>query len=547
MSDFDPSKTMLKRIEQYRDRWTSYGVNTGLINLSDKMSVAELRSFDIFADYDDRFLEKISPDISVAQWKAGSVLFEEGSYINLAFFIVSGEVEVSLQKTAAQSQVSKPIFHQSVRMKLPSAEELAAAANQTMVANLKQPTLSRSGKHQITFLATMDFDLPKGQAQTLEPGEVFGEIGALSGWPQSVTAHTNTDTTLIQIRLPALRLMKKKSKVLKKRLDAIYKERSLLAQLKSTPLFGFCDDALLMELTERVELVSCTPGEVIASEGDEIDALYLIRSGFVKISQTYGRGELVVNYLSKGMTFGEGEILLTDLPGRQFTASSIEYSELVKFPATLFRQLLAQSPAMEDQLWMSAAERIKEAGYGKRNMGDAAFRQSALDTGLLQGSSMLMIDLDACTRCDDCVRACAATHDGRARFVREGNKEQNQLITRSCYHCRDPVCMVGCPTGAIHRAGIDDVVEINDDICIGCTTCSRNCPYDAIIMHETGETWPGDMVPVGLRGKQRLVASKCDLCAHTGHEPACVSNCPQGCATRVDSVASFRKLLSGGA
>lgn len=141
------------------------------------------------------------------------------------------------------------------------------------------------------------------------------------------------------------------------------------------------------------------------------------------------------------------------------------------------------------------------------------------------------------------MKACADTHGGRPRFIREGNRYENLLIAKSCYHCRDPVCLVGCPTGAIHRAGVGDVVEIDEDVCIGCSTCFRNCPYDAIVMWEAGESWPEDMVPTGLRGKERQSASKCDLCHETGHGPACVINCPQGCAYRVGSLEEFRELL----
>jgi Fe-S-cluster-containing hydrogenase component 2 len=87
-------------------------------------------------------------------------------------------------------------------------------------------------------------------------------------------------------------------------------------------------------------------------------------------------------------------------------------------------------------------------------------------------------------------------------------------------------------------------VSITDEICIGCGTCARNCPYDAIVMHDTGETWPDDMVPSLLRGRDRQVASKCDLCGPPGHDPACVSNCPQGCAFRVGSVDEIRRLIA---
>ena len=46
--------------------------------------------------------------------------------------------------------------------------------------------------------------------------------------------------------------------------------------------------------------------------------------------------------------------------------------------------------------------------------------QCAMDSGLIHGESVLLIDLETCTRCDECVRACADAHDGTPRFVREG-------------------------------------------------------------------------------------------------------------------------------
>jgi Fe-S-cluster-containing dehydrogenase component len=39
------------------------------------------------------------------------------------------------------------------------------------------------------------------------------------------------------------------------------------------------------------------------------------------------------------------------------------------------------------------------------------------------------------------------------------------------------------PTGAIRRASVGDVVEIIDNLCIGCKACANNCPYDAIVMN----------------------------------------------------------------
>jgi Fe-S-cluster-containing dehydrogenase component len=157
---------------------------------------------------------------------------------------------------------------------------------------------------------------------------------------------------------------------------------------------------------------------------------------------------------------------------------------------------------------------------------------------------MLVIDLDVCTRCDDCMRGCADTHGGRPRFIREGDKYDQFLIARSCYHCEDPVCLIGCPTGAIQRASVAEVVAIEDDLCIGCSNCANKCPYDAIVMHDTGAVWPEDAVPEHLRGRPRKVASKCDLCYSANDGPACVNNCPHSCAFRIGGLEDFQSLLS---
>ncbi len=541
-------KTMLKRLDLYRDRWTSFGADTRILSLTDKLRPDELREFEIFEPYDDDFLEKISHDISVAEWGPNAVLFEEGTYIDLAFYVASGEVNVSLQRLAESTGTSAaPIFERMRTTVLPAVEapdgEPSRPPDTRPMSVTRLLRQARGRPPGITFLATMDFDLKRGEVSRLGPGELFGEIGAMSGWPQSVTAATKTACRLVQIRLPALRLMKSRSKDLKDRLDELYRQRSLSAQLKQTPLFRDCPDAMIEALHEVVELVSCEPDEAVVEEGDPVDAIYLVRSGFVKLTQRLGEGQMAVSYLSKGMTLGDTEVAVAELDRWEVSARSFEYSELVKLPLDVLSELGRRYPRIHRQLWKSGVARLKEIGFTKRNIGHSEFTEVALEAGLVQGNSILAIDLDVCTRCDDCVRACEATHGGRARFVREGSRYENLLVAKSCYHCHDPVCLVGCPTGAIHRAGLSEVVEIDDEICIGCRTCAMNCPYDAIVMHDTAEVWAEDTIPVGLRGRPRLLASKCDLCSSTSHGPACVSNCPQSCAYRVGSLEEFERLL----
>src|SRR2546421_9362620 len=104
-----------------------------------------------------------------------------------------------------------------------------------------------------------------------------------------------------------------------------------------------------------------------------------------------------------------------------------------------------------------------------------------LSQGLMEAQSLLILDLENCTRCDACVNACADAHDGITRLVRDGLRFDQYLVATSCRQCRDPLCMVGCPVGSIRRRNSLEVII--EDWCIGCGLCAQNCPYGNINLH----------------------------------------------------------------
>jgi Fe-S-cluster-containing dehydrogenase component len=154
----------------------------------------------------------------------------------------------------------------------------------------------------------------------------------------------------------------------------------------------------------------------------------------------------------------------------------------------------------------------------------------------------MVIDLDRCTRCDDCVRACATAHDNNPRFLRHGPVYDKYMVANACMHCADPVCMIQCPTGAIHRSMLEGEVVINDITCIGCSACANNCPYDAIRMVQIRDREGGPVYPTlseGNAGRNAAIspiekATKCDLCAEQITGPACQRACPHDALVRLD-------------
>jgi Fe-S-cluster-containing dehydrogenase component len=99
-------------------------------------------------------------------------------------------------------------------------------------------------------------------------------------------------------------------------------------------------------------------------------------------------------------------------------------------------------------------------------------------------------------------------------------------------HCADPVCLIGCPTGAIHRHESGPVV-IDDATCIGCGTCANACPYDNISMVEIRDK-TGAFVVDEASQEPIVKATKCDLCFDQLGGPACQRACPHDALIRVD-------------
>jgi Fe-S-cluster-containing dehydrogenase component len=148
------------------------------------------------------------------------------------------------------------------------------------------------------------------------------------------------------------------------------------------------------------------------------------------------------------------------------------------------------------------------------------------------GTKTMVIDLDHCTRCDDCVRACAATHDNNPRFLRHGPIHNNLMVAQACMHCTDPICMIGCPTGAIHRETFEGNVVINPSSCIGCSACANNCPYGAIRMVEQRDRKGAILLASDSNPIHK--ATKCDLCNDQYGGPACERACPHDALKRIN-------------
>jgi len=491
------------------------------------IDVEELAGLPIFSGVPEKARQKVIEQskkyLALYALEPGEVVLREGDYSDSAYYLIEGSVEVLLGALAT----GQPQQSAQVRGGALSGGERRARSGARPGA---QRLLGQGGRTSDSLVFAGSHG---GQAAVvLAAGEVFGELAALSRYPVSATVRALAPVVVLQIRVRGLRTLMQVSKEFKKYLDARYKER-VGRLLGAVPLLAGVDEGLIAELCEQAELLSFEPGRTIVEEGAPADSFYLVRGGYVRVATRAGSSDLAVTYLRTGDFAGETALIL-DEPW-PFTLQALEHVELVKISRERFKQLLTRYPQVEERLWAEAVARLKERGAAVHDPTASEHMQMAMDTGLIHGESVLLIDLSTCTRCDECVRGCADAHGGQPRFIREGQRYRTWLVPTACYQCSDPVCMMECPTGAITREIGSLEVTINGADhptrpCIGCQNCAKRCPWGNIVMVETGELRPD--------GKAEEAATKCDLCLTRPQGPACVQMCPHGSAVRI----SFKDL-----
>lgn len=177
----------------------------------------------------------------------------------------------------------------------------------------------------------------------------------------------------------------------------------------------------------------------------------------------------------------------------------------------------------------------------------------------------MVIDLDKCTGCGDCIAACKLENNiaivspeeaqkGRVMFwmdmitVYEGEYPNIHVkrFPKPCFHCDKPPCTLVCPVRATYLNEEGLVAQIYHR-CIGCRYCMAACPYTAKVFNWYAPVWEEEFKTclnpdVSLR--MTGVVEKCSFCAHRlmkvkeiaaleGRDiedgeyiPACAESCP---------------------
>jgi Fe-S-cluster-containing dehydrogenase component/CRP-like cAMP-binding protein len=413
-----------------------------------------------------------------------------------------------------------------------------------------------------------------------KPGKSFGEMSVLAGVPRTATISVpeGSTATVLMVERPALRLLRKLPKF-GQSLDKVYRNNGLrrtvddVLDLVDNPL----GDGLVKRLSEAAQFKIYSKHQVLFRAGEIISHLFFIRSGWLKRERA-ANGAHEYELLSLASSDDENASVDFLGAGNCLGIEGLEAESVWKYTATL----LAHTEVMEvpiaslraDRELCNTLQRIfrqdaKANGHlqSALDVGSVAAAEKEISTGIVDGSNLLVMDMDLCVRCGNCSLACHKVH-GQSRLLRRGihikrpvtpgsSFTQHVLSPSVCLHCQDPECLTGCPTGAIARFP-GGQIDIDAKTCIGCGDCATQCPYNAISMIPLKPPAPA---PRGLRSKLKdlfslappelpapvsdikdLLAVKCNLCDNTPLNPksarkpaySCEENCPTGALVRVN-------------
>ena len=525
-------------------------------------------------------IEILKNDARISRYEHGDVIIREGEYGGSAFIVIRGQVRTLVTRLDASAT-------QAAKRERPSwLKQLADSLRRRPVPEVRHVAATRTSKNgepiPTTHVRSID-DKPRVflqdasaildgcSSEPLGEGELFGEMAAITRSPSHYTVVADGPVVLLELRWQGLRLLRRDPSF-QQQLDHRYRAASLKTHLRETLLFRFLPAEHLEKIAEATQLVSYGDREwfsdykatrklyvqeqlksepIIIDEGSPANDLILIRSGFARRSYKLGAGHHTIAYLGRGETYGLAELIHNFRHGNM-ESTILPYQEslraigfvdvlritrraMVEHAIPFIRQSELPKP-INNPRYDVLGPIVRESSQKetRQDSVDPALLEFLVDERMINGREVMLIDTERCTQCDDCLRACASVHEGNPRFIRNGPQFGPFQFAHACMHCADPVCMIGCPTGAIARDVDTGIISINPQTCIGCSVCSESCPYDNIVMVQIHDAKGRQLVD-----KQSqlpiLQATKCDLCESLPTGPACQSACPHEALIRIDA------------
>lgn len=397
-------------------------------------------------------------------------------------------------------------------------------------------------KGRVAIVARKRGDAEPSALRHAEVGESFGEEAALFELgTRQCDARVDKDGAIAEIPLTLLRraLVRSGQTSAASALERTLMRAATRDTLRTATFARRLTDRDLEMLLDAAEHRKLARGNHVYRENDPAEHAFVVLDGLLQAQTDDAGAPRIEAYFARGDMFGDVE--LEDRAGRRTSVVAAGSTWLIAISREVFLAMLRRHRADIDRtrrLSVGASLPVLQGTQTTAHIFKDLYRMRV-------ARSLLVIDQNACVRCGHCAWSCASAHDdGISRLVRRGDKVIARrkdeaagsedrapiMVPNSCQHCKNPSCMIDCPTGAIGRDARGEVF-IREDLCTGCGSCAKACPWDNI-----------QMAPRKDKRGFAEIAVKCDLCRGAASGPACVSSCPTQAIARIDPNRALTEL-----
>ena len=194
----------------------------------------------------------------------------------------------------------------------------------------------------------------------LGKGDFFGEFGYFMDSRRQATVRAITDLELLEITRKDMDEIIAEFPQVREVMLRFYKERVLDNFLALNPLTQSLSPQERKKLIEKFELKEYEPGEAVVVEGEEGDAMFLIKSGRVEVTTIDPRDKrrLTLARLGPGEFFGEVS-LIKNKP-RTATVTALTPLELMVINRERFNELVKEHPEIVSLLEETIEKRVED-------------------------------------------------------------------------------------------------------------------------------------------------------------------------------------------
>jgi CRP-like cAMP-binding protein len=137
-------------------------------------------------------------------------------------------------------------------------------------------------------------------------------------------------------------------------------DSKLISYLERLPLFKGAPQGLLAKLATRVKILNLARGDFLVHQGDESDALFVIRTGWIKIVAEGPQGEeVILNQCGPGQLVGE--MSLIDQQPRSNSIVALSPAEILEIKYDAVLVLLNDFPLLALSFLHDMSDRLRFA------------------------------------------------------------------------------------------------------------------------------------------------------------------------------------------